>query len=97
MVMPKIAAEWKIAAINLDFDASAIKIIRQKYGWDDPEGCCLEMLIEWLTTGEEEGPKTWNTLLSVLKMNRKFTNVCSDIERKLQEGMHFPNNVITIS
>ena len=94
--MPKIAAEWKIAAINLDFDASAIKIIRQKCGWNDPEGCCLEMLMEWLTTGKE-GPKTWNTLLSALKMNRNFTNVCSDIEKKLREGMHLQNNVITIS
>jgi len=95
MVLPKIAANWNIVAINLDFDISTIKII-QKSGRDDPEDCCLEMLTKWLTTGEGEGPKTWNTLLSALKLNKKFTNVCSDIQRELTEGMLLSKHVVTM-
>ncbi|XP_065884543.1 uncharacterized protein [Dysidea avara] len=86
IVVPKLAADWKTASINLDFELSTIRIIQQKCGRDDPESCCFEMLAEWLTTGEMETPKTWNTLLSALKTSKKLTNVCNEIERKLTEG-----------
>ena len=86
IVTPKLAADWKIAAINLDFDASSIDIIRQKCGWDDPKGCCLEMLKEWQTKGNV--PKTWEILLAALKKNRQLTNVCNEIETKVAEGIH---------
>ena len=87
IVVPKLAADWKTASINLDFELSTIRIIQQKCGRDDPESCCFEMLAEWLTTGEMETPKTWNTLLSALKTSKKLTNVCNEIERKLTEGI----------
>ena len=87
IVMPRIAADWRIVAINLEFDQPTIRIIQQRGGSNDPENCCLEMLSEWLTTDKGIGPKTWTTLLSSLKLIKKLTNICSEIERELAEGM----------
>jgi len=78
--LPNIAAEWRTAAINLDFELSTIKIIQEK-GGNDPERCCLEMLGKW---HERSGHKTWKTLLSALKDSVKFTNICDEIEKKLE-------------
>ncbi|XP_065884558.1 uncharacterized protein [Dysidea avara] len=86
IVVPKLAADWKVAAINLDFDSTSIRLIQQKCGINDPESCCLEMLEEWLATDKGKGLKTWNTLLCALKMSKKLTNACSEIESKLAEG-----------
>ena len=83
IVLPKIAADWKIVAINLEFDYATIQIIRQR-GRDDPESCCLEMLTEWVNKDCGMGPKTWNTLLCTLKEISKLTNVCNEIEKKLK-------------
>ena len=83
IVLPRIAADWKIVAINLEFQNSAIRIIQQR-GRDDPESCCLEMLTDWVTTGQDVGPKTWSTLLCALKEIKKLTNACTEIEQELK-------------
>ena len=83
VVLPKIAAYWKIVAINLEFDISIIQIIQQKER-DDPENCCLEMLTKWVTTDHGVGPKTWDTLLHALKESKKLTNACNEIEKELK-------------
>ena len=83
VVLPKIAADWKIVAINLEFESSTIRIIQQR-GRDDPEKCCLEMLTEWVTTDHGVGPKTWDTLLHALKESKKLTNACNEIEKELK-------------
>ena len=83
LVLPKIAAYWKIVAINLEFKNSTIKIIQQKER-DDPENCCLEMLTKWVTTDHGVGPKTWDTLLCTLKEIKKLTNACNEIEKELK-------------
>ena len=82
IVLPKIAADWKLVAINLRFENSAIRIIQQR-GRDDPENCCLEMLTDWVTKDHGVGPKTWATLLCALKNIRKLTNACNEIEKEI--------------
>ena len=81
-VLPKIAANWKLVAINLEFDNPAIEIIQQR-GMKDPEDCCQEMLTDWVNTDHGIGPKTWDTFLHALKSNRKLINACSEIEEEL--------------
>ena len=83
IVLPRIAADWKIVAINLEFEHAAIRIIQQR-GRDDPESCCLEMLTDWVTTDHGIAPKTWATLLCVLKEIKKLTNACTEIEKELK-------------
>ena len=83
IVLPKIAADWKLVAFNLEFETSAIRIIQQR-GRDDPEDCCLEMLTDWVTKGHGVGPKTWAILLCALKNIRKLTNACNEIEEELK-------------
>ena len=83
VVQPKIAADWEIVAINLEFEISTIRIIQQR-GRDNPEECCLEMLTEWVTTDHSVGPKTWDTLLHTIKEIRKLTNAYDMIEKELK-------------
>ena len=83
IVLPKIAADWRLVAINLEFENSAIRIIQQR-GRDDPENCCLEMLTDWVTTDHGVAPKTWASLLGALKNIRKLTNACNEIEKELE-------------
>ena len=82
IVLPKIATNWKLVAINLEFENSTIEIIQKRYK-DDPEDCCLEMLTDWVTKDHGVGPKTWATLLCALKNIRKLTNACNEIEKEL--------------
>ena len=83
VLLPKIAADWEIVAINLEFEISTIRIIQQR-GRDNPEKCCLEMLTEWVTTDHGVGPKTWDTLLCTLKEIKKLTNACDVIKKELK-------------
>ena len=83
IVLPRIAADWKIVAFNLGFQNSAIRIIQQRER-DDPECCCREMLADWVTTDHGVRPKTWSTLLCALKKIEKLTNACKEIEQKLK-------------
>ena len=83
VVLPKIAADWELVAINLEFEISTIRIIQQR-GRDNPEKCCLEMLTEWVTTDHGVGPKTWDTLLHTLKEIKKLTNAYNEIEKELK-------------
>ncbi|XP_065915955.1 uncharacterized protein [Dysidea avara] len=85
IVLPRIAADWRIVAINLEFELPTIRIIQQRGGSNDPENCCLEMLIKWLTDNKGVGPKTWATLLTALKNATQLTSATQQIEDDLSQ------------
>ena len=72
-------------AINLEFELPTIRIIQQRGGSNDPENCCLEMLIKWLTDNKGVGPKTWATLLTALKNATQLTSATQQIEDDLSQ------------
>ena len=88
VVVPKIAAHWKTVAFNLHYDVMRVRII-QEQSRDDPEQCSCELFMYWLQSSEGLGPRSWETLLSVLKEIPTLTAVSESIERELIELLRY--------
>ena len=84
VVVPKIASHWKAVAYNLHYDVARVRIIQEQCR-DDPEQCACELFMYWLQSSEGLGPRSWETLLSVLKEIPKLTAVRESIEGELIE------------
>ena len=82
IVVQKIAANWKNVADSLEFEYWIIKNIEVKYR-NYPEECCQELLRDWLSLDHGIGPKTWSTLLKVLKETRGCTAVAELIKNEM--------------
>lgn len=67
IVIPKVAADWEMIAEYLDYDRGFIKIIKRD---NIPNGhleCCRALFRDWLSTDRGVSPKTWSTLIRVLR------------------------------
>ncbi|XP_065887370.1 uncharacterized protein [Dysidea avara] len=83
IVTPEVCHKWSEIAIQLDFSLPRRKTIKDKCR-EDPEKCCTEMFDYWLSTDDGVKPKTWKTLLYVLR-NMKLTAALENIEKGLQQ------------
>ena len=81
IVIPEVGHKWSDIAIRLDFTYSRRTIISDKCN-NDPEKCCKEMFDRWLNTDDGVKPKTWGTLLEVLR-DIKLTGAAENIEKGL--------------
>ena len=84
IVVPKTAAHWDTLAYCLDFEVSRVKIITKQYS-NDPETCCKEVFVHWLTSDEGISPKTWGVLIKALKEIKKLTAATEQIEKALKQ------------
>ena len=66
IVIPKISFCWSRIADFLEFPIEKKKEIEEKHR-SDPRKCCAELMEDWLTSDQGVSPKTWHTLVSVLK------------------------------
>ena len=82
IVVPKVAAYWDTIAYYLDIEIPRVDIIREKCS-NNPENCCKEVFIHWLTSKEGISPKTWKVLLQTLKEITELTAVTEQIEKEL--------------
>ena len=83
LVIPNVAAEWKIIAYYLEFTLPLIKIIEEQCR-KDPVKCCTELFEQWLSSDYGVGPKTWSTLIKALKEIDQLSTVTKEIEQKLK-------------
>ena len=83
LVIPNVAAEWKIIAYYLEFTLPLIKIIEEQCR-KDPLKCCTELFEQWLSSDYGVGPKTWLTLIKALKEIDQLSMVTKEIEQKLK-------------
>ena len=77
-VIPNVAAHWRKVAEFLELKISAIDLIEEKCR-GDPTRCCEETLREWLKTDYGVGPKTWSTLIAILKGIARLKGVAEDL------------------
>ena len=82
LVIPSVAAEWKTVADYLEFRLPMIKIIEEQYR-SDPVKCCTELFMQWLSSDYGVGPRTWSTLIKILKEIKQLSMVTELIELKL--------------
>ena len=80
LVVSKVAMEWKTIADYLEFTLPMIKIIEEKCRYD-PVKCCTELFRQWLSSDYGVGPKTWSTLITILKQIRQLFLATKEIEQ----------------
>jgi len=78
-VVPKIAADWQTLAYHL-VDMSEVRII-EKRNPNDPEKCCQDLFVHWLTSNKDV---KWQHLLNALKKIKKFTSATDEISKQLE-------------
>ena len=64
-VIGSVSAKWDKLATRLYFSGNAIETIKRSCHFQ-PEDCCRKLFTEWLD-GKGRQPKTWNTVIDVLK------------------------------
>ena len=84
IVIPNISFCWKTVAYFLDYPIGRIEVIESKHSGDSTK-CCTELLENWLISDNGVKPKTWSTLLSVLKEIIDLRNVSLSIQEQLLE------------
>ena len=82
IVVPKVAAEWKDVAFELEYEIFVVKQISGKHK-EDPKKCCQELFMDWLETSNGVKPKIWQTLLDKLKEIEELHSITEDIIEKL--------------
>ena len=95
IVLPRIAVDWKSVAIDLELKQHTIAVIEQRCR-NDPRSCCMQMLSEWVITEQGVSPKTWATLLFIIKQTKKLASACNDIENDLANLPMYVNTLNTV-
>ena len=85
IVIPKIMNEWEDVAHAFRYDLATVIAIKQDKR-ENLKECCKEFFMDWLTTnhGAVVGPKTWSTLLDVL---RSIDDIAADIIEDIAENV----------
>ena len=66
IVVRLIMTSWEEVAYSLHYEIPQVEAIKSK-GNENPEKCCKQLFVDWLSTSNGIGPKTWNTLLNNLR------------------------------
>ena len=94
IVVPKVAAEWRVVAEFLEFKQATINTIEEKCR-SDPVKCCTEVFREWINSDHGVGPKTWSTLIGVLRQITPLTAVTKEIEQNLKCKFYHTQSLTT--
>jgi len=87
VVIPNVSFCWRKIADYLDYPFPKKKEIEERQN-GDPSKCCVELMEDWLTSDRGATPKTWHTLVSVLKGISELSGVSHSIEQQLvKEGL----------
>ena len=78
IVVPRIASHWEEVAYALRYEIYIVQAIKQKH-FGDPKRCCMELLIDWLTTDHGVSPKTWSTLLKAIGDIEELVSIKQEI------------------
>ena len=92
IIIPNISYCWKTVADYLEYPVAKKREIEERQR-GDPYKCCTELMEDWLTSDRGVAPKTWLTLVSVLKDIQELST--SSIEQSLlKEGLLCKENIV---
>ena len=88
VVIPEVSYCWRTIADYLDYPLAKKREIEDRQR-GDPYNCCAELMEDWLTSDRGVSPKSWHTLVSVLKEVKGLSTVSvNSIEQcLLKEGL----------
>lgn len=95
-VVPRIAAHWDAVAIYLGYELEYKQLIEKKCN-HDPEGCCVKLLEDWLSSDRGVTPKSWSKLIEVLGEIKNLKATTEKIVKDLIEvGVVMESLIITL-
>ena len=65
-VVPTVQAKWEELAFSLEFEYHMVQTIQRNHA-QDVKAACIDVLGRWLAGEGDREPRTWGTLLEVLK------------------------------
>jgi len=87
VVVPNVCHCWWKIADYLGYPIPKKKEIERKQR-GNPYDCCVELMEDWLSSDRGVTPKTWHTLVSVLRDISDLSSVSHSIEQQLvKEGL----------
>ena len=81
IVVPRVMAKWESLAYCMRYTPEEVSAFN-KDGKDSKE-CCTKLLTNWLTTGHEPKPKTYQILLKYIKKISDLAAASEAIEKEL--------------
>lgn len=86
IVAPRVMAEWDSLAYCMKYRPEEVEAFKKNASSDLKE-CCKNLFLNWLTTGHDPKPKTYQTLLRHIKKINNLTAASEAIERELIEAL----------
>ena len=84
IIIPKIMTHWKRLAYRMRYSFRDVEAFDK--GGRDLHERCEKLFVNWLETGHDPMPKTYQTLLEYIKKVNKLTTASEEIERELIKG-----------
>ena len=92
IVIHRIAAKWSMVADFLEYSIEFKDLINACCKLD-PLECCTYLLHDWLNSDRGVSPKSWCTLIGILRKIKILTATTEKIVNDLkQEGIHVEVN-----
>ena len=96
LIIPRVSYCWRKLADYLDYPVEKKREIEERQR-GDPYKCCAELMEDWLTSDRGVTPKTWHTLVSVIKEVAELKSSAKSIEQLLlKEGLLCMKNILFI-
>ena len=96
LIIPQVSYCWRKLADYLEYSVAKKKEIEERQR-GDPYKCCVELMEDWLTSDRGVAPKTWCTLVSVIKEIEELASSANSIEQHLlKEGLLCMENILFI-
>lgn len=84
IVIPKIAARWRMVADYLEYQIGFKEIIEVDCHHKAMD-CCAYLLQDWLVNNRGVSPKSWSTLIRVLREIKPLAGTVEKIVEELQQ------------
>ena len=83
IVVPRVTGQWESLAYCMRYTTDEVAGFKKDAS---PKESCTNMFSNWVTTGHDPKPKTYQTLLKHLKKIDSLTKACEEIEKELLKG-----------
>ena len=84
IVIPKIKAEWESLAYCMRYTTQEVSGFKRDT--QDSHECCKSLLDNWISTGHDPKPKTYQTLLKRIKKINNLAAASEAVEKELIRG-----------
>jgi len=85
-VIPRTAANWETVAYYLGYEVEFVRLIKKQNRSTGDLDCCIALFEDWLSTNRGTSPKTWSTLIRILREIKTLTLTTEKIVKDLAKA-----------